>query len=110
MKKALLFSLLLTITFSFTPSVEAGPSPRLYAESPVNKGEYVEIVYDINFPGFVQLCLFNEEKEQIWIKGRVTDRVGKDYFRISTNPLKAGARYTFILKYKGKDYPGSFYM
>jgi hypothetical protein len=79
-------------------------------ESTTNKGAFVEINYDINFPGFVQLYLFNAEKEQIWIKGNVTDRIGKGFFRISTTPLKTGERYSFILKYKGKDYTGSFYM
>lgn len=87
----------------------AQSTPRLYITATDQKPDYVEVKYEITLAGFVELHLISPNGKKIWIKGRVTDRKGVDYIRIPKKPLKAGARYTFILKYKGKDYSSSFY-
>ncbi|MEO1447938.1 MAG: hypothetical protein AAFV07_00325 [Bacteroidota bacterium] len=84
-------------------------APRLYITATDQKPDYVEIKYEITLAGFVELHLFSPNGKKLWIKGRVTDRKGVDYIRIPKKPLKAGDRYTFVLKYKGKDYSSSFY-
>ena len=70
---------------------------------------YVQIDYEITFGGFVVLHLKNSTGEKIWVKGKVEDTAGNFIFRISRKPLELEKRYSFILKYKGKDYSGSFY-
>ena len=84
--------------------------PKLYITSIKKTPDYVELTYEITMAGFVELHLFDPEGKKVWIKGRVTDRTGYDKIRIPAKGLKAkGERYTFILKYKGKDISGSFY-
>lgn len=84
--------------------------PRLYINSVDNRTEYIEIQYEITSSGYIELQLFDKEENRLWITGKVTDRVGKDVIRIPTGPLKSGERYTFVLKYKGKEYDSFFYM
>lgn len=109
------FTLVFLLLFGITgPSVKAQYSaasqpPKLYINSVDNRGEYFEVTYEITAPGYVELHLNDEEEKKLWVTGKVTDRVGVDVHRIPTSPLKAGKRYSFILKYKGKDYPSFFY-
>ena len=107
----LLFFLITGIGFqSFsTPLSSQQNDPRLYITNTASKADYVEITYEINIEGFVELHLFDQNGKKIWIRGRVTDRKGVDSIKIGKKPLKKGDRYTFVLKYKGKDYNGSFY-
>lgn len=84
--------------------------PRLYIKASTPNGEYMEINYDINAPGFVELHLFNPDKKKVWIKGKVTNKSGVDKIRIPNKGLKVNGRWTFVLKYKGKDYEGSLFV
>ena len=84
-------------------------APRLYYKDAKIMERYVELQYEITNPGYVELHLTNREGKKVWIKGKVHDKSGDQYFRIPRKPLKADERYTFVLKYKGRDYSGSFY-
>lgn len=105
------FLLLIGILFPLASGLQADISkdPKLYIKSETVHNNYVEIVYEVNIEGFVELHLFNPEGKKIWIKGKVTDREGLDKIRVSRKPLETGQRYTYTLKYKGKDYEGRFY-
>lgn len=78
-----------------------------YKESKVAE-KFVGLQYEISNPGYVELHLMDRDRKEIWVKGTVHDEKGLHWFRIPRKPLKAGERYSFILKYKGKDYRGSF--
>lgn len=103
--------LLLVFLLPMTAGVQAGSpkDPKLYIKSETVRNDYVEIVYEVTFEGFVELHLFNPDGKKIWIKGKVTDRTGLDKIRVPRGPLKDGERYSFTLKYKGKEYEGRFY-
>ena len=113
MNRHILFTFLLFLLPFFMQeanlTAQLSKEPRLYVKTTQVNGDYMEITYEITSPGFVELHLFNPEKEKIWIRGRVTNRIGVDVIRIPRKPLKPGERYTFMLKYKGSDYNGSFY-
>lgn len=87
----------------------ASQPPKLYINSVDNRGQYFEITYEITAPGYVELHLNDEDDKKLWVTGKVTDRVGVDVHRIPVSPLKSGKRYSFILKYKGKEYNSFFY-
>lgn len=88
-------------------------APRLYIKGETLRPDYVEVGFEINHAGFVELHLFSPEGKRLWIKGTVSDRGDAerimDYIRIPRAPMEAGKRYTYQLKYKGKVYNGSFY-
>ena len=119
MKKLIASSLLLFLTFfviqtgwSINPEIDGFSSaePKLYISTPKKVPGYLELTYEITMAGLVELHLFDPDGKKVWIKGRVTDRAGFDKILIPAKGLKRkGERYTFILKYKGKDYNGSFY-
>ncbi len=83
--------------------------PRLYINQTVVASDSVRINYEINYGGFVELHLFDEEGKKVWINGNVKRRLGRYVFQIPSRPLKAEMRYTFFLRYKGEEYHGSFY-
>jgi len=110
-----LIPLFFVLTFSLSgltafAQVKSEPTTplRLKLRDEVDRGSYMEIVYEISMPGFVELHLFNYKKEKLYIKGKVTDRSGLDKIRFSTKPLERGKFYTYILKYKGQEHKGSF--
>lgn len=105
MKKATL----LTVFFSIWAISALWNEPRLYLTKTLVHEQYVSVKYEINFPGFVELQLFNPLGERIWVKGVVNDKKGESEFRIARKPMEDGKRYTFIVRYKGKDHSGSFY-
>ena len=112
-KTGFLFSII-TLILLFSPvvntiSASSAADPRLYITGLEQKPDFVQITYEITMAGFVELHLFDPEGEKVWIKGRVTDRTGFDKILIPRKPLKAGERYTYFLRYKGKEYSGSFY-
>jgi hypothetical protein len=111
MKSSFFFSFVLAmaVLFPLLTGALSPVEPRLYVNSPENASDYVQVNYEVNMPGFVELHLFSPEGDKLWIKGKVTDRIGMDYIKVPKSPLKAGARYTFILKFKGKDYKGTFW-
>ncbi|MEO0473531.1 MAG: hypothetical protein AAF206_28215 [Bacteroidota bacterium] len=113
-KKQAFFLTIFMLVSLFIPHLlnadTASVEPRLYINSTTSKAEYVEIIYEITMPGFVELHLFDKDDEKLWIKGKVTDRVGSDYIRIPKKPLKIGERYKIVLKYKGKDYDRSLWV
>ena len=74
--------------------------------------KYIELTYEISNPGYVELHLQDRDRKEIWVKGQVHDSAKEEElqgFKIPRKPLKSGERYGFVLKYKGKDYRGSFY-
>ena len=114
MKKTHAFAILsvsffLLVSTALSAQTRTQTPPKLYKSSPVVEPSVVKIPFEITNPGFVELQLFNDEKERIWIKGKVVNRVGKSYIAIPRKPLKPNKRYEYILKYKGKDYSSSFY-
>ncbi|MEZ4772091.1 MAG: hypothetical protein R3D00_02835 [Bacteroidia bacterium] len=114
MKKSVFLFGLLTYLLVSTPVIlsfagKPTADPRLYITKLEQKADVVEIAYEITMSGFVELHLFDPDGKKVWIKGRVTDRVGVDKILIPRAPLKSGQRYTYFLRYKGRDYPGSFY-
>ncbi len=82
--------------------------PRLYVEEITIYDTYIDVKYEVNYPGFVELHLFDPEGEKVWIKGVVADHSGIHHFKISRKPMVEGKRYSFIMKFKGKDYSRSF--
>lgn len=111
MNRSLFFSFVLALvvlvpllTGAFAPA-----EPKLYVNSPQSRPDHIRIQYEVNMPGFVELHLFDKEDNKIWIKGKVTDRVGLDFIAIPKGPLVVGDRYSIVLKFKGKDYKSSFY-
>lgn len=114
MKKSVFLFTILTFLLLSLPAIRSlagkpSADPRLYITKLEQKPDAVEIAYEITMTGFVELHLFDPDGKKVWIKGRVTDRVGVDKILIPRSPLKSGQRYTYFLRYKGRDYPGSFY-
>ncbi|MCI4666904.1 MAG: hypothetical protein MRZ79_02005 [Bacteroidia bacterium] len=83
---------------------------KLKIKDKVDRGTHIDIIYEITMPGFVELHLFNSKDEKLYIKGKVTDRIGLDKIQISTKPLTRGKFYPFILKYKGKEYKSTIFL
>lgn len=83
--------------------------PSLYINATNPNSSFVEIEYDINYGGFIELHLIDESGKKVWIHGVVNDKLGTYKLRIPTKPLKSGERYSFYLRYKGKKYDSSFY-
>lgn len=113
MKQVLSFSILvLMMSASLSGAAQSTRSTpaRLYIKSTEQKRDFVAITYEINFPGFVELHLFNSDGEKLWIKGNVTDRKGLGVVRVPIKPLEPGKFYPYILKYKGRDYKGTIFM
>ncbi len=90
-------------------TVPSQGTPRLYITGTEMATKAVVIKYDVTYAGFVELHLFDQEGSKVWIKGKVVDKVGSHVFPIPRKPLASGSRYSFILKYKGGEYSGSFY-
>jgi len=92
-----------------TPPPEPPEVPALYITGTSDTDpKNVEIAYDITHSGFVELHLMDSKKNKIWIKGYVIPKAGAHVFKIPIEPMKVGEKYDFILKFKGKDYLGSF--
>jgi len=83
--------------------------PRLYINQTNVASDSVRINYEINYGGYVELHLFDDDGKKVWINGNVKRRLGRYIFRVPARPLKAEMRYTFFLRYKGEEYHGSFY-
>ncbi|MEM6767256.1 MAG: hypothetical protein AAF824_20680 [Bacteroidota bacterium] len=107
----------LGLVFLLLSGYTSEKDPRLHISKIKVHESFVQIDYEITFGGFVELHLFNSLGEKIWVKGKVDDSADtkvddepKTYiFRVSRKPLELDKRYSFILKYKGRDYSGSFY-
>lgn len=104
-----------SLQFSFTQTGAQGKIATAFSDIPrLSLGEiqifdeFIEIPYEINFGGFVELHLKNDERETIWVKRVVNDKMGNYALRIARKPLEANKRYSFEIKYKGRDYFGSF--
>lgn len=103
------FALSFLMAPALSPTLSAQGMPRLYITGTQVAPNAVLLKYDVTYAGFVELHLFDQQGEKIWIKGDVVDKVGAHIFPISRKPLKKGERYSYILKYKGREYTGSFY-
>ncbi len=97
-----------SMRFSSEKSSTFKDNPRLTMGDIIVYDQHVEIPYEINFGGFVELHLYNDKREKIWVKRIVNDQMGEYVLRIARKPLENDKRYSFELKYKGRDYYGSF--
>ena len=97
------------LIFPVTSEAQQTEASRLFIKKIQVHDTYVSVTYELNFPGFVELHLSNPEGRKIWIRGKVADQAGIHSVKINREPMEEGKRYSFILKYKGKDYSGSFY-
>lgn len=104
--RVFLFLLALTLTISL--SAQQDP-PRLYINQTNMSPSFVEIAFDVNYGGFIEIHLFDEDDKKIWIYGRVFDKSGNYVFKIPNKPLISGKRYRYYFRYKGEEYNGSFY-
>ena len=104
-----LISMSLCLVFYTEGAAQATESSRLFIKKIQVQENYVAITYELNYPGFVELHLVNPEGKKVWIRGSVADNAGSHTIKISRKPMEAGKRYSFSLKYKGRDYSGSFY-
>ena len=101
---------LIAFLFALTAPVFAQQQPpRLYINETRMSPQFVEIDYDINYGGFIEIHLFDEDGKKVWIFGVVKDKVGSYTFKVPTKPLRAGDRYSYHFTYKGEEYHGSFY-
>lgn len=102
--------LLILFTLSLTaPLFAQQDPPRLYINNTNMTELFVAIDFDINYGGFVEIHLFDEDDKKVWIYGVVKDKVGSYTFKIPTKPLTPGERYSYYFRYKGEEYRGSFY-
>lgn len=114
MKKYLRFFLAInlllfaSLTWEIVSASPQEADPKLYLTGAEVTPSQVFVRYDITFGGFVELHLFDATGKKIWIKGVVDKEIGSHFITISTKSMKSGEMYTFKLKYKGKDYDGSF--
>jgi len=109
--KYCLYCTILIVLFGMgfsSPDKSEKEESRLYIKEVTVYEKYVSIVYEINYPGFVELHLFDPEGDKIWINGEVADESGKNEYKIARDPMEEGKRYSFTLKYKGKDYTRGF--
>jgi hypothetical protein len=103
---------LAALMLSLSASAQTASEPRLYYKGSafMQNKEAMLIRYEVNTPGFVELHLFNAEGKKVWIKGKVSEKLdSEEFIPVPVKPLESGKRYSFILKYKGKEYSGNFY-
>jgi len=105
------FCLVCLVFLPLLPKVQGQTteSSRLYIKGEKVTETYIAVTYELNYPGFVEIHLTNSEGRKVWIHGKVADKGGIHEIRISRKPMESGERYSYTLKYKGKDYSGSFY-
>jgi hypothetical protein len=70
-------------------------------------GNTVKIGYKIPYPGYVEFFLFDKTGTRLWYNAYVKDK-GDHFLAFKNEKLESGITYNFALRYKGKDYPGSF--
>ncbi|MEZ4684685.1 MAG: hypothetical protein R3B47_01010 [Bacteroidia bacterium] len=82
--------------------------------------EFVEIDFDVNYGGFIEIHLFDEDGKKVWIYGRVFDKSGKYLFKnshpaapeqVSAIPITCAIREKSIMAVfmrPDTDGPGSF--
>lgn len=106
----LLFCFAPVLQAQYTPPPPEPPAvPVLYITGTSDEdAKNVEISYEISHTGFVELHLIDSKKNKVWIKGYVIPKTGKHVFKVPIEPMKVDEKYDFILKFKGKDYAGSF--
>ncbi|MFK7973188.1 MAG: hypothetical protein AB8F95_22660 [Bacteroidia bacterium] len=100
---------ILTLGFAAAPLAAQQDPPRLYINQTNMSSQFVTIDFDINYGGYIEMHLFDEDGKKIWIYGVVKDKMGKHSFKIPTKPLRTGERYSYHFRYKGEEYNGSFY-
>jgi hypothetical protein len=97
----------MSVAYTLSPPDVA---PLLSISGTGQKGNFIEINYEVTHAGFTELHLIDSKKEKIWIKGKVDPKEGSYIFRIPTEPLKPNESYSYELRYKGLDYKGNFTM
>lgn len=104
-----IFLLSIMLAFGLNQLSAQDIPPRLYINQTNVASDSVRIHYEINYGGYVELHLFDEDGKKLWIHGDVKRRLGRYVFQIPARPLQTDMRYTFFLRYKGEEYHGSFY-
>lgn len=87
----------------FIPSADV----VLNLKSTLVSGNTVKIGFEIPYPGYIEFFLFDNTGKRLWYNAYVKDK-GEQYLAFKREKLQSGAAYQFTLRYKGKDYPGTF--
>lgn len=95
------------ISFGHKTEVLPGPEVVLHLKSTLISGNTVKIGYEIPYPGYIEFLLFDKEGKMLWYNAYVKDK-GDHFLAFKREKLESGISYTFTLRYKGKDYPGTF--
>lgn len=105
-----IFLLLVTAaSYGFVSGPQTDSDPKLFLTGVDFTSSHVIIRYDITFPGFTELHLFESStSKKVWIHGVADKEIGSQEMRVPTRNMKPGETYKYILKYKGKDYEGTF--
>lgn len=114
MKNFILFFLLCTGIITGFTCAQAQVSdyyeePRLYLGSISTNGNFVEVNYDINVAGYVELHLIDPKGQKIWIKGQLRNKKGQYLFKIPTEPMTKNEKYNILVRFKGKEEKSNFY-
>lgn len=106
---AIVLLLAVAASYGFVSSPQTDSNPKLVLAGVDFTPSHVIIRYDITFPGFTELHLFeNSTNKKVWIHGVADKEIGSQEMRVPARNMKPGETYKFILKYKGKDYAGTF--
>ncbi|MBX7240908.1 MAG: hypothetical protein K1X92_04105 [Bacteroidia bacterium] len=83
--------------------------PRMYIGSVNPSGEFMEVNYDINTAGYVELHLIDSKGQKLWIKGQLRSKKGQYTFKIPLEPMAKNEKYDVLIKFKGKEEKSYFY-
>lgn len=79
----------------------------LYLSAASIEANLVDISYEINYPGFLEFHLFDNDGKQIFLTSMVKNK-GKHAMRLKKHKLISSETYSYYFIYKGKEYHGSF--
>lgn len=110
-----LLTIVFCLGFASKAVPDASPSP-LNAPAPdvvlnlgttLISGNTVKIGYQIPYPGYIEFLLLEKGGKMIWYNAYVKDK-GEHFLAFKREKLELGVSYNFTIRYKGKDYPGTF--
>ena len=79
----------------------------LYLDAADVQAHQVDIGYEINYPGFLEFHLFDNDGKRIFLTSMVKEK-GKHAMRLKKKKLASSKTYSYYFIYKGKQYHGSF--
>lgn len=85
----------------------APPEVVLNLKSTLISGNTIKIGYEIPYPGYIEFLLYNGDGKMLWYNAYVKDK-GDHFLAFKREKLELGTSYQFTIRYKGKDYPGTF--